>query len=136
MEKGNCMQAVFASLFEVSISEVPDFVACGEEWFNAICNFAKSHGYKHVGDLYNGHGVLEEYHIKNIDKYEGVKGFFYASVPSPKYYNEGIYHAVICDKNLDIVHDPNPENKDIDFYPYANNIGYNGIRQIWIFEKQ
>jgi hypothetical protein len=114
---------------------VPDLISAGNEWFDKICEFAESKGYRHVDDLYNGHDVLDEFSVKNISKYEGVNGFFYASVHSPKYYKEGIFHAVVCNKNLEIVHDPNPENKGIDFYPYANNIGYNGIRQIWIFEK-
>jgi hypothetical protein len=96
----------------------------------------ESRGYEHVGDLYNGETVADKYSVKNITKYKGVDGFFYASVMSPKYYKDGVGHAVVCDKDLNIVHDPNPNNKGIKTYPNADKIGHNGIRQIWLFEKK
>jgi hypothetical protein len=52
--KGNCMQAALASLFELGINEVPDFLAANDKWFESICSFVESRGYEHVGDLYNG----------------------------------------------------------------------------------
>jgi hypothetical protein len=134
--KGNCMQAAFASIFELELDEVPNFIEFGDRWFSVIWEFVKSQGYKHIDDLYNGKDVSEEFHIKQINKYKGVNGFFYCSVGSPKYFKEyGATHAVIVNKDLEIVHDPSPVYQDIKDYPEASTIGYHGIRQIWIFEK-
>jgi hypothetical protein len=135
-EKGNCMQAAFASMFDLRLNQVPNFIEMGEEWFTEIQKFVKTCGYEHVTDLYNGDGVLDEFHIKQINNYTGVNGFFIASVGSPKYYSShGSTHIVVADKNLEIAHDPSPAYQEIKDYPDSDIIGYHGIRQIWIFEK-
>ena len=45
-------------------------------------------------------------------------------------------HQVICDARLNIVFDPNPNYKEIIEYPYAQLIGYNGIRTIDTIKKK
>ena len=134
--KGNCMQAVFASVFELELDQVPNFIEMGEEWFSEIQEFVKTQGHKHVADLYNGNEVLEEFHIKQICNYTGVNGLFIATVGSPKYYkSHGSTHVVVVNKKLEIIHDPSPLYQEIKDYPESETIGNHGIRQIWIFEK-
>ena len=41
---------------------------------------------------------------------------------------------MLVDKNLNIVHDPNPEYQDVK-YPLTDEIGNNGILEIWVIEK-
>lgn len=136
---GNCMQAAFASLLELPLDDVPNFKAFGDKWFVELWNFLIKKGYEHHGTLYNktdglirGH-VLEKYEdrFNEIKKLEGVNGLFYAAVYSPKHYNKDdenpTTHAVIIDKDFNIVHDVNSEYKNIKKYPEADKIGYNGI---------
>lgn len=131
---GNCMQAAIASLFELSLDSVPNFIELGDKWYNEMHSFVNKQGYVMDGTLYN----YNKYRIINkrekfksvnlktrfcdLKKMMGVKGYFYASVYSPKYYNPNenpaITHAVIIDKNLNIVHDVNPENINI----FLNNV--------------
>lgn len=68
----------------------------------------------------------------------GVNGYFYCSVLSPKYFSWEHMgtHAVICDKNFNIVHDPNPEYKGIKSYPLASIIGFNGIIGVYNIRKK
>jgi hypothetical protein len=145
---GNCMQAAIASLLELSLEEVPNFNTLGHEWFNTFYHFLHKYGYNYDGGLYNNNqyrtinkreGIptvklrTEFYRLKNM---EGVKGYFYASVYSPKYYNPNdkppTTHAVIIDKNLNIVHDVNLENINIINYPESKKLKYNGILDIFM----
>jgi hypothetical protein len=140
---GNCMQAAFASLFEVSLENVPDLKKLGDKWFSALWDFLKEHGYEYDGSLYNylnnkrlypNDKSQDRFHeIKNMP---GINGYFYATVYSPKYYNpedkSPITHAVIIDKNFNIVHHVNKEYDDSTKYPFADEIGYNGILTIYM----
>lgn len=138
---GDCMRAAIASLFDEEIENVPNFIENGTEWWNIFENYFKSKGYKEVTYLYNPvmwPGVLPEFSLDRINDFKGVNGIFYGSVCSPTYNPNGdlsgITHAVLIDKNFNIVHDPNPNFKDIKItYPLHDK--YNGIRQIEIFEK-
>jgi hypothetical protein len=145
---GNCMQAAIASLFELPLEVVPNFNAFGHEWFEAFYNFICKQGYEYDGCLYNNN----QYRIINkrenkpmtklrnrlhkIKKMEGVGGYFYASVYSPKYYNLNdklpVTHAVIIDKDFNIVHDVNPANDGLMSYPESKKLKYNGILDIYI----
>jgi len=146
---GNCMQAAIASLFEVSIENVPNFITFGNGWFHKFYEFIKQQGYEYDGCLYNynrwriinkrdnvptANGLRNRfYKIKEMD---GVNGYFYASVYSPKYYNSNdkipTTHAVIIDKNLNIVHDVNPDNNCSIIYPETKKLKYNGILNIYM----
>lgn len=126
---GNCMQAAIASLFELPLNKVPNFIELGDQWFMIMYNFIKEQGYEFTGTLYNYNRFriinnkkgVKTANLKTIfyklKRMEGVNGYFFASVYSPKYYNPNedpaTTHAVIIDKNLNIVHDVNPENKGV-----------------------
>jgi len=143
---GNCMQAAIASLLELSLESVPNFISLGHDWFKTYYQFLLKHGYEYQGSLYNNN----QYRIINkrkgissaklrtkfyrLKQMEGVKGYFYASVYSPKYYNTNdkppVTHAVIIDKKLNIMHDVNPENINLKKYPEYNKIKFNGILDV------
>lgn len=103
---GTCMQAAIASLFEIFIEDVPNFIELGDEWFYNLKKFYKDRGYKHCCFNPNGNIDLTKQVLK-ID--EGVNGYWFASVPSINL-GEGVTHAVIIDENMNVVHDPNPNN--------------------------
>ena len=151
---GDCMQAVFASLFHKELDEVPKFIEMGTGWFRAIVDFAKENGYSYGGMLHNKNFTRlccptsdcfkEPNYVKSMmlnkkNLNDGIDGFYYAGVLSPKFFNlgEGFtkQHAVICDKNLKVVHDPNPEYANLKKYPLANLLHYSGLIDITLFEK-
>jgi len=149
-DHGNCMQATFASLFDMNLEDVPHFLELKDGWFPSFYKIIVEKGYDYEGGLYNkklnelrfpGEPTTEKFQLENIKDLQGVNGYFYACVYSPKYfdpakgYTDQITHAVIVDKNLNIVHDPNPNNKDVK-YPLADEIGHNGIHYIFVIEPK
>ena len=146
--KGNCMKAAIASLLNLPLESVPNFILLGYDWFGPFRKLLLEHGYDYDGCLYN----YNKYRIINkkkgvetknfktrfnkIKDMEGVEGYFYASVYSPKYYDPNsempTTHAVIIDKNYNIVHDVNPIYKNIGKYPEAKKLKYNGILDIFM----
>lgn len=131
---GDCMRAVVASLLELELEEVPNFIELGDLWFPEMHKFFHLRGYTLEGCLYQHNNEMHE--IKN---YQGINGLFWGGVYSPKYYNPNdsvpVTHAVIIDKNYNIVHDPNPSYQNIKSYPMADKIGNNGVYNVWLFEK-
>ncbi len=113
--KGNCMQAAIASLFELDLEEVPNFIEL-EDWVLKFKDMYKNRGYCY-GILNLSERTTKDI-IKKALKFDGgVKGYFYASVPSRRF--NGCSHAVIIDSDLNVIHDPSPNNlwldeKDVD----------------------
>lgn len=100
------MQAAVASLFEMFLEDVPNFIELGDEWYSSMRNFYKERGYNH--GHFNPQGRIDL--TKEILKAdEGVNGYWYAVVPSINLGPE-CTHAVIIDKDMNVVHDPNPNN--------------------------
>lgn len=107
--EGNCMQAAIASLLELDLKDVPNFIKYhgkkntspeDEMW-----KFMNKHGYDMNDiDIKIGDKPVSALDVTEIDG--GVNGFFYAVVPSQTHPKTN--HAVIIDKELNIVHDPNP----------------------------
>ena len=143
--KGNCMQAAIASLFELPLEAVPNFVELNNP-HGVLMQFALDKGYNMLGSLYNypGSEYSTIHKLKEDDELIGINGFFYASVFSPKYYDVSkgknrlaqITHAVLIDKNYNIVHDPNPNNKGLLKYPEADAYGYNGILDVLMINEK
>ncbi len=103
---GNCMQAVVASLFELELNEVPNFIEFGKSrWHGELYHFFNSIGSYDICSIYKDrHGTEMLKKIALFDK--GIDGFFYATVKSKLF--EDVCHAVVVDINLNIIHDPNP----------------------------
>lgn len=104
---GNCFAACVASLFELTLDEVPNFIEKGKDWFPPFWEFIKERGYEYEGvgwprseDMPFGHILSESI---NID------GFVIATVPSKTF--QAISHSVLIDLDGNVVHDPNPNKK-------------------------
>ena len=152
---GNCMQAAIASLFEKELEEVPNFIE-HDGYFKPLYEFITKLGYSYHGMLHNKwystlctptHECFNElkWHRRSIMtpkklyKEEGVDGLFYAGVLSPKYFSWSGHttHAVIIDKNYNIVHDPNKEyQKGFRQYPLTSILGYNGIIDVLLINPK
>lgn len=143
--KGDCMRAVVASIFEEDLKDVPNFIEIEGDWFKVFLDYFNSRGYKHITPLYNPimwkEESFKEHSLQSLDKlkeFKGINGLFYATVCSPTYNSKGslsgITHAVVIDREFNIVYDPNPNYKNIKRkYPLHDK--YNGVRQIEVFEK-
>ena len=147
-DHGNCMQAAIASLFDLKLEDVPNFKELGDNWFSEMYSFVQTQGYKMEPQIFNkGYSTLctptfdcfkkAIWHRasimtpKRLYRESGVNGYFYAGVYSPNNFRlqDSIpyTHAVIIDRDYNIVHDPNPAYKDILGYPLRSLIGYNGV---------
>lgn len=149
---GNCMQAALASLFELSLEEVPHFRILGPNWFESFWEFLKNTPYEYEGSIPNPRalGYWGEDRFEKIKDMTGVKGYFYAVVYSPAYFKpeemctfDAAKHAVIINKNLEIVHDPNPNNQnylsDVELrneYPLSKVLDHNGIIDIFMINEK
>ena len=148
-ENGNCLQAVIASLFDMPLDEVPHFISFKDKWFSEFRKFITSKNYKYNNGLVNKKYTIlsfptddcfkkSKWHRsclitpKCLYKHAGINGYFWASVLSPKYFkwDSRTTHAVIIDRDLNIVHDPYQGYSKILQYPLADIIEYNGIIDI------
>jgi len=151
---GDCMQAAIASMLELELNEVPPFVTFGEEYWDVLVKFLKSKGYKLSKWMYNdNYDILKNPTArcyKDIENeciltdtllygYTGINGLHFASVLSPNNFNYKddfwTTHAVVIDKDYNIVHDPNPKYKYIKEYPLAKLLGFNGVIFIFVINK-
>ena len=141
-DNANCMQAAIASLFNEKLDNVPNFISFGDKWWWIFKRYIKYKGYN-INKIalsntsYYGKNISKEYLFDRLKSLEGINDLFYATVSSPKFNPngdlDGHTHAVIIDKYFNIIHDPKIEYNNI-IYPRSNE-GYNGIRQILIFDK-
>ena len=114
---GNCMQAATASILDLELYQVPNFI----EYLNSdktnphfeLMKFLNGLGYDYSiwTSSYRVEGGLElkqstEFTKEVLRADGGVNGYFYASVKSQTF--DDTSHAVVIDKNMKIVHDPNP----------------------------
>jgi hypothetical protein len=104
---GTCEQAAVASLFEMFIDDVPNFIELGDKWYYALVNFYNDKGYGHICE-FNPKG--RSHLVKQVLEHDGgVNGYWEATVESICL-GPGTTHAVIIDKDMNVVHDPNPNN--------------------------
>jgi hypothetical protein len=110
---GDCMRAVIASLLELNIQEVPNFIEYNERCYTVLMQFLLDRNY-HPCFIYK-HNYRTEQLIEIANICGGINGYFFASVPSQTY--EDGSHAVVVDKNLNVIHDPNPNQKCLKLKP-------------------
>ena len=90
-EKGNCLAACVASILEIPLEDVPNFV--GEtSWFSALRKFVLIHGY-HLFELSPNYS-LPVYHL--------MIG------PGPRSRDGKQIHHSVVGKEGSIIHDPHP----------------------------
>jgi len=102
---GNCLQASIASLFELELSMVPNFIRYSDASWTCILNsFIWSIGYEWVG---TGYPVDDENkRVQSLTDGYDVNGHIEAAVPSKSF--DGARHSVIINLKGLVVHDPNP----------------------------
>ena len=116
--KGDCARAAMASLFDKELDEMPKFYPDSKQSLN-IFNYFIEQGYD--PSCYNRQKSTKKTKYKypsfeEVIKYDGgINGYFYASVPSQTF--KDCSHAVIVDINLNIVHDPNPNQLALKLLP-------------------
>jgi len=114
-QRGNCWSAALASLLELPLAAVPNFVEIdvlgGPNWW-------------WLTDKYLG---LLDYEIKYARPNSVPAGFYLASGPSPRGTIEcPIYHVVIA-KDGKMIHDPHPSQAGImlvDQVKYLDKTGF------------
>lgn len=108
-KSGNCMQTVMASLLDLSICQVPNFIMYSdEEWFPMLVGFLKLRGWKYKGHC-DASGDKQET-LEKLQSTPSINGYYDACVPSKNYPPEDkITHAVIIDSTGLVVHDPSPK---------------------------
>lgn len=138
---GDCMKCAVSTLLRLNYENTPHFLEF-ESPNSEMINFIMSKGYDFEGCLYN-YPDSEYSTINKLKDFEGINGLFYASVFSPKYYDEKvgpaghqITHAVLINKEYEIVFDPNKEYEYLDNYPAADYLGFNGIKNVYIFTQK
>lgn len=104
VEDGDCTRACLASILDLPIDAVPNFMRFGSEWFKIFSSFLRALGYEFYGTGWIkseerpfGHILSESSHIN---------GYVIASVPSKTFENVG--HSVVMNLNGLVIHDPNP----------------------------
>lgn len=106
--RGNCLAACLASLFDVSISDLPKFEDMGqEEWINAMLQWVNGRGYD-----------LEVY--RSNPGGELARGMHYMAIG---FSQRGVRHSVIYRDGF-MVHDPHPEGG-----------GLVKVDSYWVFEQ-
>jgi hypothetical protein len=131
--EGNCMQAVVASLLELDLKKVPNFIKYvnhkTKDPYWEMYVFMEKHGYKMSEiDIKVDDMPVSALDITEIDG--GVNGYFYATVPSQTFTD--VNHAVVVDKDLNIVHDPNPNRLALDLIP-EDIISFFSVKDNWYF---
>ena len=83
IQKGNCFQAAVASLMDLPLEEVPNFIEYGDdEWWKIFCDFVWEKGFEYEGH-YPAEGVPQGYSIGSGISPRATK-------------DKKITHAVIC----------------------------------------
>ena len=92
---GNCLQACVASIFNIKLAEVPNFMRWRSEWHDRLTEFCIERG-------------LYPLHV-NTDEPEGnLRGYHLMAVMTTR----GILHSVVG-YNGKMVHDPYPGGSEI-----------------------
>ncbi len=129
-DNGDCARAVMASLFDLDLDQVPPLYP-NETQGREKAKFLESKGYVGWRCFYK-EDWNEKPTIKEVAKVDGgINGYFYASVPSQTF--EGVSHAVVVDKELNIIHDPNPNQLALKLTP--EDIIYIVTVDDWFIDK-
>lgn len=108
--EGNCMAACVASILDLPLREVPNFVALGRQWFAGFYNFMQNHGFEVI--CYWMDGVDPETGVEfrrqldwdNMPEYlKDLHPYHMTCGPAAR----GFSHATVGWRDQ-IVHDPHP----------------------------
>ena len=115
-EKGNCMQASIASLLDMGLDQVPNWIELEEdEWQMEFLNWLWANGYEFHGEMPGSYiGCIAEY-TPGVDGHVIVKG--------TSNYLRG--HMVVYGLDGELSHDPSPAG-----------LGVFEIQAFWMIEKR
>jgi hypothetical protein len=131
-DKGNCLQAAIASLFEKELEEVPDFKSFNEGWYSKLSNFYVENGYPHPTPFHVQRKEYDLDFIKEILRYDnGINGYFEATVESQTF--KDTTHSVVVDTELNIVHDPNPNQLALKLNP-KDIVSVDTVKDDWYID--
>lgn len=125
-DRGDCMRAAVASLLEMELNDVPNFIEQNNKEFKqTVFGYLYSKGFDATAINRRRERDTTEF-LQKVAKFDGgYKGYFYASVPSQSFPDRT--HAVVVDTDLNVVHDPNPDQMamkltpdDVDFIIVMN----------------
>lgn len=107
---GNCMQAAVASMLEVPLADIPNFMDYADKkdpskWHLKFMDVMESYGYEFEGSKMKADTKAETYF--DLKKELQINDCIYASVKSRNFKETG--HAVLLDANGIVIHDPHPE---------------------------
>lgn len=111
--RGNCTQAVVASILNLPLKEVPPLYPDKNQMQNLL-DFMDKFGYVNEGAWYANRikvGETEEEALLNVIKANpqyGIDGYHIVFGMSPR----GVHHVVIYDKN-GLAHDPHPSQSGV-----------------------
>ena len=102
------MQAAIASLLELDLNDVPNFITMPGDYIENITEFFESIGFNVPGIVYNKkyltwyskENEAYEFDLDEIKKHEGINGYFFAGVLSPTYFKDKknlVSHAIVID---------------------------------------
>lgn len=103
-QRGNCLQAVIASLLDLPLDAVPHFVqdhvdsdGC-KDWWDSLVEFVRSHGWNPYAAV-----PVSDYPDQHL----------FVSGPSPRGVgDDGLWHVVIY-RSGEMVHDPHPSREGL-----------------------
>jgi hypothetical protein len=98
-KKGNCFTACLASILDMPIEQVPNFIDFGQDWFEPFYKFLREHGFEYHG-LRHGTDALT---------YEpGIDGYYIVGGKSHREFAMS-GHAVVF-RHGKMIFDPHPSN--------------------------
>ena len=103
-DSGDCTRACLASILDLPIEAVPNFIMFKVGWFNVFWAFLRVLGYEYCGTGWVKSKERPHGHI--LSKSPNIQGYVIASVPSKTFPNVG--HSVVINLKGIVVHDPNP----------------------------
>lgn len=96
-EYGDCLRAVVASLLDLRLEAVPNFMMSEELYHDVLVAFLWAHGWHHLGTKRGARELRAD---------DSIDGYFIAAVFSG--HANGNTHAVVMDLNGIVIHDPFP----------------------------
>jgi len=111
-KNGNCYAACIASILEVPLETIPNFMEEGPDYFlNKLDKWSKKQNFIVLSI------TLDPLNEELVELYKDL--YMIGSLPSQRF--KDATHAVVC-KGIKIVHDPNPESKGGHGHPTSFDI--------------
>lgn len=104
MPDGNCFAACIASILELPLAEVPNFVTFGDKWYERTVEFLRCRGFTPIyvtragAEQMDIHALIEAGH------------YFIVTGKSPR----GDFDHCVVQHGSELVHDPHPSRAFID----------------------